>query len=823
MSTLVELAGLSKSFPGVLALRGVDVALYPGRIHALVGENGAGKSTLLNILAGLLQPDAGEVRIAGQHVHLRDARDAWAAGIVTVHQEVDLFADLSVLENIGLQQGLPANAVGWIDWRCQRRRTAEALGAVGDPVSPDALAADLTPAQRQLVEIAGAVSRQARVLVLDEPTSSLSAAEAQRLFAHLRRFREQGTAIVYVSHRLEEVFALADEVTVLRDGQRVWTGPVPSTSPPELIRHMVGRPVAGPARGEARPRGPVRLECVGMSAHDDSFTDVTLQAHGGEVLGLYGLVGAGRSEWAQAVFGLRRLSGGKVRIDGQDVHPLSPGQMARHGVAYVPEDRLRQGLCRGLSVRANAVLASLRKLASFGWLPLAREARRAELIRERLRVRCHSLEQVIGTLSGGNQQKVVLGRWLDRDPAVLILDEPTRGIDVGAREEIYALVHSQASAGRAVVLISSDLPEVMSQSDRIAVFREGQLVKTLAAGSASAEEVAAVAFPTHSAEKKVETELRSTGADRRLLSFLRQGGGLALFVLAFFLLLHAATGRFLQADSVRSLVTDTALLGFCAIGAMLVLLAGGLDISLGALMALSAGVAGQLWEAGQPPTVVVLVALSVGAAGGALNATLSLLGGVHPIVVTLGTMSVYRGLTLWWIGRDVQIAHVRREWLVAGVAGLPLGAWLGLALLVVVGLGLTFTVAGRELRALGSNPAAARRAGISMARVWLLAFSLQGALVGLAGLLYLARTGGLQPTSHEDKTLEAIAAAVVGGVAITGGRGNVAGVALGTLFLVSLGPACIFLGISTRWQQSLVGAVLLAAVLLDALGRGREA
>jgi ABC-type sugar transport system ATPase subunit/ribose/xylose/arabinose/galactoside ABC-type transport system permease subunit len=823
MNPLVELAGISKSFPGVLALRGVDLALFPGRIHALVGENGAGKSTLLNILAGLLQPDAGEIRIAGQYVHLRDARAAWAAGIVTVHQEVDLFADLSVLENIGLQQGLPANALGWIDWRKQRQRTADALAAVGDPVSPDALAADLTPAQRQLVEIAGAVSRAARVLVLDEPTSSLSAAEAGRLFAHLRRFRVQGAAIVYVSHRFEEIFALADEVTVLRDGQRVWSGPVADTSPTQLIRHMVGRPVAAAGKGELRAGGPVRLECLGLTAVDESFSDVTLQAHGGEVLGLYGLVGAGRSEWAQAIFGLRRLLGGEVRIDGRPVHPRSPGQMARHGLAYVPEDRLRQGLCRGLSVRANAVLASLRKLSSFGWLPLAREARRAEAITTRLSVRCNSGEQVIGTLSGGNQQKVVLGRWLDRDPAVLILDEPTRGIDVGAREEIYALVHAQASAGRAVVLISSDLPEVMSQSDRIAIFREGQLVKTLTAGTASAEEVAALAFPTHSAEKKIETEMRSTGEKRRVLSFLRQGGGLALFVLVFFLLLHWKTGRFLQADSVRSLVTDTALLGFCAVGAMLVLLAGGLDISLGALMALCAGVAGQLWEAGQPLAVVVPTALAVGAAGGALNAALSLAGGVHPIVVTLGTMSVYRGLTLWWLGRDVQIDNLRREWLVSSVGGLPLGAWLGLALLLVVGAWLTFTVTGRELRALGSNPAAAHRAGISKARVWLLAFAVQGALVGLAGVLYLARTGGLQPTSHEDTTLEAIAAAVVGGVAITGGRGNVAGVALGTLFLVSLGPACIFLGISTRWQQSLVGAVLLAAVLLDALGRGREA
>jgi ribose transport system ATP-binding protein/rhamnose transport system ATP-binding protein len=826
MNPLVELVGISKSFPGVVALRGVDLVLQPGRIHALVGENGAGKSTLLNVLAGLLQPDAGEIRIAGRAVHLRDARAAWAAGVVTVHQEVDLFADLSVLENIGLEQGLPAGPLGWIDWPEQRRRTASALAAVGDPVRSDALAEELSPAQRQLVEIAGAVSRSARVLVLDEPTSSLSAGEADRLFEHLRRLGEQGTAVVYVSHRFEEVFALADEITVLRDGRRVWTGPAAETSREELIRHMVGRPVGATRVSPATP-GPVRLACRSLTARDGSFTDVSLQVRGGEVLGLYGLVGAGRSEWAQAVFGLRRLASGEVEIDGIDVRPGSPGKMARRGVAYVPEDRLRQGLCRGLGVRANAVLSSVRRLAVCGWLPRSRELRQAKAVVEQLRVRLSSLEQPIGALSGGNQQKVVLGRWLACSPGVLLLDEPTRGIDVGAREEIYALVRRLAEEGKAVVLISSDLPEVMGQSNRIGVFRAGRLVATLDARATSAEEVAALAFPKPDLAplgRETSSKKRRPLADI-LSRFLRRRKqwGLALFVAAFFVGLHLKTGRFLQGDSVRSLLTEASLLGFCATGAMLVLLAGGLDISLGALMALSAGVAGRLWEQGQPLALVLVVALAVGAGGGALNAGLSLVGRVHPIVVTLGTMSAYRGLALWWLGQDVQIAGERRAWVTASLVGLPLLAWWGAALLALTWLALSFTVAGREVYALGSNPAAARRVGIDRARVWLLVFAVQGALAGLAGVLYLARSGSLQPTSHEDKTLEAIAAAVVGGVAITGRRGSVWGAALGCLFLVSLGPACIFLGISPHWQQSLVGGVLLVAVLLDAQAGGRAA
>jgi ABC-type sugar transport system ATPase subunit/ribose/xylose/arabinose/galactoside ABC-type transport system permease subunit len=823
MTPLVQIQGITKSFPGILALRGVDLELRPGRIHALVGENGAGKSTLLNVLAGLLQPDGGTILLTGRPATLPDARAAWAAGIVTVHQEVDLFGDLSVMENVAWQHGLAGTVMGLINWRAERRCTREALATVGSPVSPDEPAGRLTPAQRQLVEIAGAVSRSARVLVLDEPTSSLSAAEAERLFDLLRRFRDRGTAVVYVSHRLEEIFALADDVTVLRDGRRVWTGPVADTDAPALIRHMVGREVTVTRKGHDRKPGLVRLACQGLTAADGSFHDVTLEARAGEVLGLYGLVGAGRSEWAQAVFGLRPVSRGTLHLDGRPVTPRSAGQMARQGIAYVPEDRLHQGLCRGLGVGVNAVLASLRQLAQFGWLSAKREARRAEAVTRQLDVRLASLQQPVGTLSGGNQQKVVVGRWLDRHPVVLLLDEPTRGVDVGAREEIYALLQRLADEGRAIVLISSDLPEVMSQSDRVGVFRGGQLVATCPTEQTTEEEVAALAFPAPTRPEKRRPEDTMDLVLRPRRSGLSPELGLGLFLAAFFVAVHRATGNFLQMDNLAGLAIDAALLGFCATGAMLVLLAGGLDISLGAIVCLAAGVAGSRWENGAPALSVLAAAVLVGGTAGALNAALSLVGRVHPIVVTLGTMSVYRGLTLWWLGQDVQVGIDRRAWAIADWLGVPVVAWMGLGLAVVTALALSFTADGRELYALGSNPRAAVRVGIRPWSVWLRAFTLQGMLAGLAGVLYLARSGSVQPTSHEDRTLEAIAAAVVGGVAITGGRGSVTGLVMGCLLLVSLGRACIYLRLSPYWQQSLVGAVLLAAILFDAFVRRRSA
>jgi ABC-type sugar transport system ATPase subunit/ribose/xylose/arabinose/galactoside ABC-type transport system permease subunit len=837
MSALVELVGISKTFPGVHALEKVDLTLGPGHIHALVGENGAGKSTLINILSGVLQPDGGEIRLAGQPTRLADARSARRHGLVTVHQEVDLFPDLTVAENIGLEQGLPANRLGWIDWRRQWQQTRAALEAVGEDLAPAAPAGGLSPAQRQVVQIAAAVSQSARVLIFDEPTSSLSEAEAHVLFAHLRRFRDQGAAILYVSHRLEEIFALADEVTVLRDGRRVWSGPLDKCSPQQLIGLMVGREPVTFSRGSesraalgavANPLNPVRFRCAGLTAADGTCTDISLEVRGGEVVGLYGLIGAGRSEWAQAVFGLRRLAHGQVVLDGRPVTPRGPGRMARHGLAYVPEDRLRQGLCRGLSVRANVVLASLRQLAVGGWAQSGRETRRTRWVGDLLQIRYRSPEQPAGTLSGGNQQKVVLGRWLACEPAVLILDEPTRGVDVAAKAEIHALVRRFAAEGRAVVLISSDLPEVLALSDRIGVFREGRLVVTLDAGTATAEQIAAVALPAkESAQPALAGDSRlnkdpviPSSPHPVIPSSLREAALLVL-LLALFAYLEWQTGRFVQAGNLRNLATDAALLSFCALGATLVLVAGGLDISLGALMALSAGVAGRLWEQGWPWPLVAAAALLVGATGGLLNAALALAGRVHPIVVTLGTMSVYRGLTLWWLAQDVQVPGRSRDWLFAEVGGLPVITWSGLAVLAATWLLLTRTLTGRELYALGSNPAAAHRVGIHRTRVWLTAFTLQGGLAGFAGLVYLARSGNLQPTSYEDKTLEAIAAAVVGGVALTGGRGSVWGMALGCLFLVALPPACLFLQVSPLWQRTLVGGVLVVAVLIDTLWRRR--
>jgi ABC-type sugar transport system ATPase subunit/ribose/xylose/arabinose/galactoside ABC-type transport system permease subunit len=821
MNPTIELAGIHKSFPGVIALQQVDLVLRPGRVHALVGENGAGKSTLINILGGSLRPDGGEIRLDGRAVKLADARDAHRLGIITVHQEVDLFPDLSVTENIALEQGLPAQRWGWIKRREQARNARDVLDLMRARLSLNALASGLSPAQRQLLILAAALAQRPRVLILDEPTSSLSASDSDVLFERLRSLREQGVAILYVSHRFEEIFALADEVTVLRDGRHIWTGLLAETSREQLIHHMVGRDIDTKPRAANGPVGPVRFRCRNLSAADGTFQEISLEVHAGEILGLYGLIGAGRTEWAQGVLGVRRLTGGDIWLNDRPVKPEGPGPMARQGLAYVPEDRLHQGLCRGLTVRVNLVLAVLRQLAGL-WLTRLPEVRRTEAAVRALSVRLRSIEQAAGTLSGGNQQKIVVGRWLERQPSVLILDEPTRGIDIAAKVEMHGLLRRLVAEGRAIVLISSDLPEVLAQSDRIGVFRQGRLAGLFDPRRHSAHEIAAAALPvSESSKQRAEARASFAGALRwRHRMPLREMGLLGLLLVLFGVQwLRGGPGAL---GHVPSLATDAALLGCCALGAALVLFVGGIDISLGSLMALSAGIAGQLWQDGQPFFLVLIAGVVVGGLGGFVNAALSLVGRVHPIVVTLGTLSLYRGMALWQLKQDVQIPGVARDTFVKPIAGMPLLVWIGLVLAGAVALFLRRSVIGRQIYAVGSNPVAGARAGISRSWTWLTAFTVQGMLAGLAGLLYLTRSGQLQAVSYEDTTLQAIAAAVVGGVAITGGRGSVLGVVLGCLFLAALPPACEFLHVPTIWQRTLVGAVMVVAVTLDALWRRRQ-
>jgi rhamnose transport system ATP-binding protein len=484
---LLGLDGVSVSFGAVRALQDARLELEAGEVHGLVGENGAGKSTLVKVLAGVHGPDAGSVRLDGRDVAFAGPADARAAGIAVIYQEPTLFPDLSVAENIFMGRQ-PLGRLRRIDTVAMRRRTTDLFARLGVPVDPDRPARGLSIADQQLVEIAKALSFDARVLVMDEPTAALSGVEVERLFAVARSLRDAGAAVLFISHRFDEIFDLCDRVTVMRDGRWISTDPIGVLTIDQLVRRMVGREVSSMyPKGDAAVR-EARLEVRGLTRRD-SFADVTFTVHGGEIVALAGLVGAGRTEVIRAVFGVDRYDAGEVAVGGARLPPGDTAAAIAAGVALVPEDRRAQGLVMELSVERNATLPRRWSLSRLGLLLGGAERRSARTWTERLRVRAGRLSDPVSTLSGGNQQKVVLAKWLSTEPRVLIVDEPTRGIDVGTKAEVHRLLSELAAGGVAVLMVSSELPEVLGMADRILVMHEGRLVADIPRAHAHEESI----------------------------------------------------------------------------------------------------------------------------------------------------------------------------------------------------------------------------------------------------------------------------------------------------------------------------------------------
>jgi rhamnose transport system ATP-binding protein len=491
--SMLSVRGLSKSFGGVRALADVSLDVERGEVLALVGENGAGKSTLIRVLSGAHAPDAGSLALDGEPLTALSPQRARALGIAVIYQQPALLPDLSVAENVAMGDE-PARLVRRIDWPARRRRATELLARLGLSLDPDRPARTLSMPEKQLCEIARALGASARVLVLDEPTASLSVTEVGTLLALLRDLRAQGLAIVYVSHRLEEVFAVADRVTILRDGAVVATRAAADLDRQALIRLMVGRELSAEAPGPGTRTAAVALEALRLGSSKAGVHDVSLTLHAGEIVGLFGLVNSGRTELARVLAGLTPADAGEVRLGGAAATLDSPRRAAALGIAHVPEDRRQHGVIAPMSVAANCTLAVLPRIRRHGLLDRERELALARGYVERLRVKTASLDAEVATLSGGNQQKVALARALATGPKVLILDEPTQGVDVGAKAEIHAQIVALAAEGLAVLAISSEVPELLALCDRIAVMCDGTVVDVLERPQATPERLLALAL-----------------------------------------------------------------------------------------------------------------------------------------------------------------------------------------------------------------------------------------------------------------------------------------------------------------------------------------
>lgn len=500
MHDAIEFRAISKDFPGVRALDGVSFSIRAGEIHALMGENGAGKSTLLRILGGDHVPESGATIVAGAEVDLDSPHAALAHGIRVIYQEPNLVPRVTVAENLFIGR-LPRRGLV-LDRRKLNAMAEVEIERLGATFAPDDVLADLSTAQRQMVEIGKALAANARILALDEPSSSLSSREVDQLFDVLRRLRDDDVAVIYVSHRIAEVMTLSDRITVLRDGSHVGTVETPASSEQELIRMMVGRDVGGLFTREARTEGRAMLEVNGLTT--ERISEVTFTVHASEVVGVAGLMGSGRSALARAIYGLDPITAGSVLVDGQEVRISKPGDAIGAGVALCPEDRKRDALVLQRSVAENVALTTQRRFSHFGYIDRGREAQLVDGYVRDLRIKTPHRDVPVVNLSGGNQQKVVLARSLAMEPSVLILDEPTRGIDIGAKSEIYALIEELAESGMAILLISSELIEVMGLADRIIVMRDGMMTGEIAGATATEEGILTLAMVPTTSDEQVE-------------------------------------------------------------------------------------------------------------------------------------------------------------------------------------------------------------------------------------------------------------------------------------------------------------------------------
>lgn len=794
---MIQVQHLSKRFGGTVALRDVSLDFLPGEVHAICGENGAGKSTLNRILAGLIEPDEGTVSIDGSVITLGSVTQAESVGIVMVHQESATFLHLTAVENHELNH--EPGSVLWMDRLGMLEHTKASLSALGASVDLERPLAELSSADRQMVSIARALAARPRLLILDEPTSMLGARETRALFDAIHHLTREGASVVYVSHRLEEIAAIADRVTVLRDGQWVATLPVQEATRGELVRLMAGQTREREAVDRQESPGEPRLSVQGITRIGE-FEDVTFEVRSGEIVVLAGLVGAGRSEVVRAIFGLNPLDSGSIVAKGR--------------VALVPEDRQHEGLHVSMTVRDNVAMALQRPALR----DRAAEAALSSRMISELQIKARSDLDPVADLSGGNQQKVLLGKWLATEPDIVLLDEPTRGVDVNAKAQIHRVIRGLARQGKAVLVVSSDMAEVLELADRVVVLREGRVAGALDREQATEEAVLNLALPGVESPRRPATP---QPAGRHAQA--RPAGLLALLLLVVSLVNPA----FLTAANFVDILVKTAPVVMVGVAMTLVILAREIDISVGALMGLCAaalGIAASPDRLGLPVPVAVAVCLGVGVAGGLVSGLLVAKVRIPSIVATLGMMSIYRATTeIAMGGKWVEnLPAGLREFGTGKLLGVPHGVTAA-GIAVLLGLWVTRrTRLGLRVYALGSNPQAAAMRGVPSDRLRLVLFGLVGLATAMATLFSATQLQVVESGFGAGYELTIIAAVVVGGTSIRGGVGSIWGSVVGALLLGAVSTILIFLKLgdsATYWERAIQGGLILLAVTGDAFLR----
>jgi len=809
---VLRLTDVVKAFPGVVALKGVSLDVVEGEVHALLGENGAGKSTLMAIAAGAMSPDSGTVEIGGAALTAALPSLAQSLGISVVYQHTSVLDELTVAEN--LLYCVPAERRSGA--KQSGRWADEQLAAVGARFDKRTRVNQLSIAERQLVEIAKALASQPKILVLDEPTEALTTIETEHLFTKIDEITARGTAVVYISHRLPEVKRVADRITILRDGQMRGTFAADGVSEAEVLKLIIGRSVdhAFPEKGKSKEKSTPLLEAKAVTSH--SLQGVDFSVAGGEIVGLAGVEGNGQREFLRALAGLVPASGTMI-VAGRPIRMSDPTAAQNGGVIYLPGDRHAEGLFLPLTVRENMTALVLGSLSRLGFIQSRRETALVEKQVQALSVKTPSTETPIKSLSGGNQQKVLFARSLARAPTVLLADEPTRGVDAGARMELYRILREAADRGTAVVVLSSDAVELQGLCDRVLVFSRGGIVQSLVGDSITEENITGAAITADTARRGSETGRAASGEWVRRFASGDYAPLAILIALIVILGLYTSTinSFFLTTRSMTgSLYLASALL-FVSMGQLIVLLTAGIDLSVGPLTGLTVVILSFFCGDGQGVGDLILgfglafaTALAVGFANGFMVRKI----GLTPVIATLSTYIGLQGVAL--LLRSTPAGYFRTDItsaLTARLGPLPYVFIIGIVIAVAGEWALRRTRFGMELRAIGSNELAAHRLGANVNRSVILAYMLCALFTSISGILLAGQVGIGDPAVGANYTLQSISAVVLGGASIFGGRGSFLGAFAGVVLVQEITSATGFLGLGSAWQYWLPGLLILLA------------
>jgi len=846
----LRLEGVTKHYGGVTALANVDFECSLGTIHAVVGENGAGKSSLMKVVAGVIRPDEGRIYLDDKPVHFASPAEASRHGIACIFQELSLLPDLSVSDNISIAN--PPKRFGLIDRRQQRKRAEEVLREIGCPeIHPSERVKDLPLSRQQMVEIAKALVRQPRVVIMDEATSALATRDVEQLYRIIRQLRDRGLAILYISHRMHEIAALADICSVFRNGKHIDTFPMTSRTTAQIVAMMIGRDVTrayppkpssngAAAADHGRPgviKVPTGSSVPALEVKDlrweRALNGISLAVGKGEIVGLGGLDGQGQTDLLLALFGVLRGVAGEVRTNGVRPtldHPRQ-AKASKVGMALIPEDRKTQGLLLPMSVQDNLVLSAASDLSNHGIIDPARERTAIHKAVEKLQIRVNDLNAPVRTLSGGNQQKVVIGKWLMKDPRILLLNDPTRGIDVGTKQEMYRLMRELAQAGIAILFYSTDYDELIGMCDRVLVCYGGKLIRELKDGDLNEHNLitASLNLGDESGRSESTALIRETAgpdqskrhAFRRL--WRRNAGpflAFAVFVIMFLLFsLNQPNG--LSINILTSVSNKGAVLALVAMAQTLVILTGGFDLSAGMILTMASCLA-SVTVNGSPSQVALgaVAVLASGLAAGAINGALVVLGRIQPIIATLATGAIYFGVAL--LLRPTPGGEVSEDLsnaLTYALGGIPTTFLLIVGILLFVWWPFRSLVIGRNCYAVGSSESAAYMSGLAIGRARFAAYSLAGMLAAAAGLLLslIALSGEASVSQGGFYTLNSIAAVAIGGTSLFGGSGGMIGSICGALILRMISDLLFVFDAPALWQPLFQGLILLGAVCLGAL------